>query len=73
MRTIQIAPVSARFGCNCKDIRDYVETLTEAALEENPIEIPSPRWQVLLHIINHGTDHRSTVLQRLTEFGVPTF
>jgi len=67
------ASVRAFWDATAKDIRDYVETLTEAALEENPIEIPSPRWQVLLHIINHGTDHRSTVLQRLTEFGVPTF
>jgi hypothetical protein len=25
------------------------------------------------HLVNHGTDHRSTVLQKLTEFGAPTF
>src|SRR5512138_3231454 len=56
-----------------KDLTAYVEMLTEGALEDNPIEIPSPRWQVLLHMINHGTDHRSTVLQRLHEFGAPTF
>ena len=55
-----------------KDLSDYAETLTEAELGENPVDIQNPRWQVFLHIINHGTDHRSTVLQRLHEFGAPT-
>jgi uncharacterized damage-inducible protein DinB len=56
-----------------EDIADYIGNLNEAALEENPIDIPNPRWHVFLHIINHGTDHRSTVLQKLHEFGAPTF
>ena len=56
-----------------KDVADYAETLTEVELGENPVDISNPRWQVFLHIINHGTDHRSTVLQRLHELGAPTF
>jgi uncharacterized damage-inducible protein DinB len=56
-----------------KDVAEYAETLTEAELNENPTDIANPRWAVILHIINHGTDHRSTVLQRLHEFGAPTF
>jgi uncharacterized damage-inducible protein DinB len=56
-----------------KDVAEYVETLTEAELHENPMDISNPRWQVFLHIINHGTDHRSTILQRLHELGAPTF
>lgn len=56
-----------------KDLAEYVERLTEAELNEYPVDIPSLRWQVLLHMINHGTDHRSTVLQRLHEFDAPTF
>lgn len=67
------AGVHAFWDATAKDVAEYIETLTEAALNENPTDIPSPRWQVLLHIINHGTDHRSTVLQRLHEFGAPTF
>ena len=67
------ASVRAFWEATAKDVAEYLETLTEPALEENPVDIPSPRWQVLLHIINHGTDHRSTVLQRLHEFGAPTF
>ena len=56
-----------------KEVADYAETLTETELNENPVDISNPRWQVLLHMINHGTDHRSTVLQRLHEFAAPTF
>jgi uncharacterized damage-inducible protein DinB len=67
------ATVRAFYETAAKDLADYAETVTEADLNENPVDIPSPRWQVLLHIINHGTDHRSTVLQRLHEFGAPTF
>jgi len=55
------------------DLRNYIENLTDTELNENPLEISNPRWQVFLHVINHGTDHCSTVLQRLHEFGVPTF
>jgi|SRR5688572_25786621 uncharacterized damage-inducible protein DinB len=56
-----------------KDLAEYVETLTEAELAEHPMDISHPRWEVFLHIINHGTDHRSTILQKLHEFGAPTF
>ena len=56
-----------------KDLADYAPTLTEADLNSPNDKIKEPRWQILLHIINHGTDHRSTVLQRLHEFGAPTF
>lgn len=55
------------------DLSEYVNSLTEEALNQNPNDVSNPRWQVLLHLINHGTDHRSTVLQRLHEFGAPTF
>ena len=67
------ATVRAFWDTTAKDISDYAETLTEPELGENPMDIQNPRWQVLLHIINHGTDHRSTVLQRLHEFGATTF
>ena len=65
--------VRAFWEATAKEDAAYVGTLTEEALEENPIDIPNPRWQVFLHMINHGTDHRSTVLQRLHEFGAATF
>ena len=56
-----------------KDLAEFASTLTESDLNSPNDKIREPRWQILLHIINHGTDHRSTVLQRLHEFGAPTF
>ena len=56
-----------------KDFSDYINTATEEELDQKPPEFTHPRWAVLLHLVNHGTDHRSTVLQRLTELGAPTF
>ena len=67
------ASVQAFWDATAKDVADYAETLTELELDENPVDIQNPRWQVLLHIINHGTDHRSTILQKLHELGAPTF
>ena len=52
---------------------EYVRELDDARLSENSADIPGPRWEVLLHLVNHGTDHRSTVLQKLHEYGAPTF
>jgi len=61
------------WNITAKDLATYIERLTESELNENPTDIQNPRWQVLLHVINHGTDHRSTILQKLHEFGAPTF
>ena len=55
------------------DLTKYLNNVSEAELNENPKAIPAGRWTVFLHIVNHGTDHRSTVLQKLTEFGAPNF
>jgi uncharacterized damage-inducible protein DinB len=39
------------------------------ALDGDPILL----WQVLLHVANHGTDHRAHILVLLEELGVKTF
>lgn len=51
----------------------YVATLDEATLAAEKPGIPLPQWQVLLHIANHGTDHRAQVLRSLHDLGAPTF
>lgn len=56
-----------------KDLSEYVSTLTEEALNKPTDKVEQPQWQILLHLVNHGTDHRATVLQRLNELGVKTF
>ncbi len=32
-----------------------------------------PAWKILLHMLNHGTDHRAQVLYALHKLGAPTF
>ncbi len=61
------------FESVAKDVNEYVNGLEEAELNENPNGVPAPRAIVILHMINHGTDHRATVLERLNGFGAPTF
>lgn len=51
----------------------YVSTRTDADLNGHTEQVAEPRWQILLHLINHGTDHRATVLQKLHDLGAPTF
>jgi uncharacterized damage-inducible protein DinB len=29
-------------------------------------------WQVLLHVANHGTDHRAQILRLLNDLGIET-
>src|SRR6476661_4360207 len=43
--------VRAFWNATTKDLEDDAETLTEAKLGENPMDIQNPRWQVLLHMI----------------------
>ena len=59
----------------------YVKRLTAAELEEVvDLQFParggrrrSRRWQILVHMVNHGTDHRAQILALLAGFGAATF
>jgi uncharacterized damage-inducible protein DinB len=58
-------------------MRDYLAALRDEMLFEKPFpDHPEDRdlilWQVLLHVVNHGTDHRAQVLRSLNELGVET-
>ena len=52
-------------------IREYLNGLIDDDLQKpfNQFQI----WQVLLHVINHGTDHRAQVLAMLNSLGAPSF
>ncbi len=54
------------------DLAEYVNGLSQEALEADAPGLIA-RGLILLHMINHGTDHRSTVLQKLNALGAPTF
>ena len=56
-------------------MHDYLSTLNENQLEDKPLEGEDKDltvWQVLLHVVNHGTDHRAQVLRLLHDLGVRT-
>ena len=58
-------------------IRSYLADLPDDQLFATPIKEPEEDrnlvvWQVLLHVVNHGTDHRAQLLRLLNDLGVKT-
>jgi uncharacterized damage-inducible protein DinB len=56
-------------------MRDYLGKLKDTMLFEKPLEGEDKDlivWQVLLHVVNHGTDHRAQILRLLNDVGVKT-
>lgn len=55
-------------------LRSYVSSLDQAALDE-PLAMSAdpkdriPRWLILAHVVNHGTQHRSELARYLTDQG----
>jgi uncharacterized damage-inducible protein DinB len=58
-------------------MRAYLAELSDEMLFTKPIKEPEEDkdlivWQVLLHVVNHGTDHRAQLLRVLNDLGVKT-
>jgi uncharacterized damage-inducible protein DinB len=58
-------------------MRGYLAELQDEMLFTKPITEPEEDkdlivWQVLLHVVNHGTDHRAQILRLLNDLGVKT-
>ena len=58
-------------------IRAYLAELQDDMLFTKPIREPEEDqvlivWQVLLHVVNHGTDHRAQLLRELNDLGLKT-
>ena len=51
----------------------YVDSLTDEEINRTPKNMDGPIWQILLHLINHNTDHRAQVLRILADCGATTF
>jgi uncharacterized damage-inducible protein DinB len=60
--------------------RAIVDGLSDAQLAERiTYDMPkygglkhTARWEVLAHVVNHGTDHRAQILSLLYQLGAPT-
>lgn len=54
----------------------YLAELTDEMLFEKPFAEGEDKdlilWQVLMHVVNHGTDHRAQLLRILNDFGIKT-
>lgn len=60
-----------------QSMRAYLAALRDDRLMDKPIKEPEEDqglsvWQVLLHVVNHGTDHRAQLLRLLNDLGVKT-
>lgn len=59
-----------------RSMREYLAGLRDDMLFEKPFAEGEDKdlilWQVLLHVVNHGTDHRAQILRLLNDLGVKT-
>lgn len=56
-------------------MRDWLAALRDDRLFDTPLDGEDAGlavWQVLLHVVNHGTDHRAQMLRMLYDLGVQT-
>lgn len=57
------------------NMRGYLAELSDDMLFDKPLQGEDKDlvlWQVLLHVVNHGTDHRAQLLRLLHDMGVET-
>lgn len=73
-----LAAIGVRWAAQHRDMNAFVDTLTPAGLAESIGYTNTAgeywiyaRWQMLVHLVNHGTHHRSEVAELLTRLGSP--
>jgi uncharacterized damage-inducible protein DinB len=71
------AALRKRWDAIEQDMRGYLAGLRDEQLFDRPIQEPEEDqglyvWQVLLHVVNHGTDHRAQLLRTLFDLGAKT-
>jgi uncharacterized damage-inducible protein DinB len=68
--------IRARWDTIEQSMREYLATLRDEMLFEKPFPDGEDKdlilWQVLLHVGNHGTDHRAQLLRLLNDLGAKT-
>ena len=58
------------------EVMEYVNSLDENQLEQTihwelparGMQMDNPRWEILLHVANHATDHRAQILGMLHHY-----
>jgi len=58
-----------------QNMRNYLAQLRDEMLTTKPLKGEDKElflWQVLLHVVNHGTDHRAQILRLLNDLGAQT-
>ena len=70
------AVIRAHWDTVEQNMRDYLANLQDDMLSQNPFPAGEDEnlllWQVLLHVANHGTDHRAQLLRYLNDLGIKT-
>jgi uncharacterized damage-inducible protein DinB len=67
--------IRARWDRVEQNMRAYLTELRDDMLFDKPLEGEDKDlilWQVLLHVVNHGTDHRAQILRNLNDLGIET-
>lgn len=67
--------IRARWDNIEQTMRDYLASLRDDMLFEKPLDGEDKDlilWQVLLHVVNHGADHRAQLLRVLHDLGMKT-
>lgn len=67
----------ARWNAIEQRMRAYLAALQDEMVNSRPITEPDEDrdllvWQVLLHVVNHGTDHRAQLLRSFHDLGLET-
>jgi uncharacterized damage-inducible protein DinB len=66
----------ARWDAIENQMRAYLANLRDDMLPQRPIAEGEDKdlllWQILLHVVNHGTDHRAQLLRLLNDLGLQT-
>ena len=70
-----IASIRELFEMNNRETLAYLDSLTEDDLDADftvvsNLDLPAvPIWETIVHVFNHGTQHRSEIAMLLTHFG----
>ena len=71
-----VAELDQAWQGETRQMRAFLGSIDEAALEKVIVyrntrdqDFTLPLWQILAHVVNHGTQHRTEAAMTLTHFG----